>query len=215
MAKRGKNDRQANNEPEKLEEYYKLKSQAVKDLVTADKSNSPKVSKEELKKYRSKGGFHIPNTVKVLFIKFWFPAAVCYFFFWGLGTYVSDLLDLLVITGLALGVVTDLMTNNVLRFFEEYKGANDRYMMFNKKRFITLFQNILYSGVVLFCVYNLYNIINAVWIAAAGLVDTIPLGVEPIMFGLFYMLFDTLFVEAKNLCKRIYTDARRNALKDA
>lgn len=192
-------------------DYYRLKTKAVDDLVHADVSNSPKVSEEELRKYRSHGGFSVPETAKILFIKFWFPAAVCFFFLWGLGTYVSAMLDLLFITGLALGIVTDLLTNNVLRFFAETEGANDRWMMFPKKRYITFFQNIFYAFVVLFLVYTIYNAINAVLIAAMGLTDTIPLGVEPILFGLFYLLCDTALIELKRLCVRIFEDAKSGA----
>ena len=51
--------KQPNGEPESilLEElgtdYYRLKTKAVDDLVSADVTNSPKVSREELNKYRS------------------------------------------------------------------------------------------------------------------------------------------------------------------
>jgi len=201
--KRGKR-KQAQGEP--AADYYKLKTQAVDDLVHADASNSPTVSEEELRKYRAHSGIKLSNWLKVCLIKFWFAGAMCFFFIWGLGTYVSDLLDLLVITGLALGASTDLLTNNVLRFIAETPGGNDRWMMFPQKKFITLFQNILYSCVVLFLVFSLYNIINMVLIAATGAAaDSVPLGVEPILFGLFYMLFDMLLIECKHLCVKLFT----------
>lgn len=189
-------------------EYYKLNTKAVDDLAYADESNSPEVSEEELRKYRSGSKFKVADWLKVLFIKFWFPAAVCYFFFWGLGNYVTYLLDMMVITGIALGIVTDLLTNNVIRFFSKTEGGYDRWMMFPKKGYITFPLNILYAWVVLFLVFVLYNVINMAIIAVTGAVDTIPLGVEPVMFGLFYLGCDMLLIEAKHMCGRIIRDAR-------
>ena len=119
MSKNRKNKAQK-PEIEKQSEYYRLKTEAVNDLVTANEENSPEVSEEELRAYRSGPKLKVADWVKMLFIKFWFAAAVCYFFLWGLGGFVSSMLDLLFITGFALGVVTDLLTNPVLRFFEKF-----------------------------------------------------------------------------------------------
>ena len=127
------------------ENYYDLKTKAVDDLVNADESNSPQVTDEELERYGGRKKRGLPNWLKVCFIKFWFPASVCYFFFWGLSGYVADMLDLMFVTAVVLGMVTDLLTNNVLRFFAQTEGENDRWMMFPKKRFITFFLNIFYS----------------------------------------------------------------------
>lgn len=192
-------------------EYYKLNTKAVDDLVNADESNSPQVSEEELKKYRSGSGIKIADWVKILFIKFWFPASVCYFFIWGLSTYVGNLLDMLVITAIALGIVTDILTNNVLRFFARTKGEYDRFMMFPKRSYWTFPLNILYSGVVLFLVFTVYNVINIAFNALAGTTENVILGVEPVLFGLFYLGFDTLLIEAKHLCGRIFKDAVNKA----
>lgn len=188
-------------------EYYKLNTKAVEDLVNADASNSPEISKEELEKYRSGSKIKLAWWVKILFIKFWFPASVCYFFFWGLGVYVTNMLDMLVITGIALGMVTDILTNNVLRFFAKTEGEYDRFMMFPKKRYLTFPLNILYSWVLLFFVFILYSMINVGLNALTHATETVILGVEPILFGLFYIGFDTLFIEAKHLCGRILKDA--------
>ena len=129
MAK--KNKKESTHKQDKTASgYYELHTQAVDDLVTADVSNSPKVSREELNKYRSGPKIKFPAWAKVIFIKFWFPAAVCYFFIWGLSTHVSALVDTLFITGTALGIATDLLTNNVIRFFASTKGEFDRWMMF-------------------------------------------------------------------------------------
>lgn len=184
-------------EVEKETEYYKLKTQAVDDLVNANEENSPPVSEEELRAYRSGPKRKIADWVKMLFIKFWFAGAVCFFFIWGLGGFLRSELDLLAVTGLALGVVTDLMVNPILRFFEKTKGENARWMMVTRKTYSGLFLNILYALVVLFLVYLLYNVINLAAMKLTG-GENVVLGVEPVLFGLFYLGFDLLLLKVKH-----------------
>ncbi|MBQ9197441.1 MAG: hypothetical protein IJ157_09430 [Clostridia bacterium] len=191
-------------------DYYKLNLKAIDDLVTADTSNSPKVSEAELRKYRSGSRIRLSDAVKVILIKAWFGGMVCFFFFWGLGIYVKDQLDQLLILGLALGFVTDLITNNVFRFIAKTPGANDRWMMFPQRKFITLPLNILYGFLILFCVVSTYSAINRALIALTGAKDTLPLGVGPILFGVFCMGWDMLFLAFKRMAKRMLNDARQN-----
>ena len=190
-------------------DYYKLNVRAVDDLVNADVSNSPKVSEEELRKYRSGSKIKLSDVTKVILIKAWFGGMVCFFFFWGLGIYVSDQLDQLLILGLALGFVTDLITNNVFRFLAKTPGANDRWMMFPKRKFITLPLNVLYAFLILLCVVTTYNLVNTVLVSITGAQDTVPLGVGPIFFGIFCMAWDMLFLNMKRVAKRVLADARQ------
>lgn len=209
MAKHSKAPRK---EQRAAADYYKLHSQAVDDLIYANEENSPAVSREELAKYRSKRGLSLPGWLKVLLVKLWFNGAVCFFFFWGLGGYLNNLLDQLLVIGIAMGVITDLMVNNILRFYAETPGANDRWMMFPKKGYASYPLNILYAFLLLLCVVWFYTALNAALIALTGAAaDAVPLGVEPILFGLFYLGFDLLFLSCKQLFGRILADARRQA----
>ena len=212
MSKNRKNKAQK-PEIEKQAEYYRLKTDAVNDLVTANEENSPAVSEEELRAYRSGPKLKVADWVKMLFIKFWFAAAVCYFFLWGLGGFVSSMLDLLFITGFALGVVTDLLTNPVLRFFEKTKGENARWMMVTRKSYSGLFLNIFYGYLVLFLIYTAYSVINQAIVSVTGAVDTVPLGVEPILFGLFYLGFDLLLIKMKHMAVQMFRDAAKKPIQ--
>ena len=205
-----KEPRKTEASPEKdASAYYRLNTKAVDDLIGADESNSPPVSAAELAKYRSKGKLKIPQPGKLLFIKFWFPAAVCFFFLWGLSPYVGNTLDLLFITAAALGFVTDLLTNNVLRFIARTVGENDKWMMFPKKSFVTLPLNLFYAGLLLFLVFHAYNAGNLLLIRLSGAAeDAVPLGVEPILFGLMYLAFDLIFLGMKRLFISIVEDAK-------
>lgn len=207
----GKNDKntplRSTRQLREISDYYKLNTKAVDDLVTANKENSPEVPEEELKKYRSKSGIYLPEWLKAVLLKAWFAGAVCFFIFWGLGIYLPNTLDMLLVFGAALGIITDLMVNNIFRFLAEVPGANDRWMLLPKRTNLNFFGNILYSYGLLLCVFMLYQIINGILVAVTGATDTVPLGVEPILFGIFYMGFDMLFVGMKHLLRRIFRDA--------
>ena len=195
-------------EIEKQSDYYKLKTQAVEDLVTADESNSPVVSKEELRRYRSGPKLQVADWVKLLFIKAWFAGAVCFFFLWGLGGYMADQLDTLFVTGFALGTVTDLLTNPMLRFFERTPGDHSRWMMFPKKGFATLPLNIVYGYVILGLVVAVYTAINAAAAQITGDPEKIVLGVEPVLFGVFCLGVDLLLLQLKHLLVRARKPAK-------
>ena len=190
-------------------DYYKLNIQAVDDLVTADVSNSPKVSEAELRKYRSGPKLKLSDAVKALLIKVWFNGATCFFFLWGLGTYLNHWLDQLVVLGLAMGFITDLLTNNLYRFYARTPGGNDRWMMFPQKGFYTLPLNLLYAFLVLFCVVTTYNVLNH----ALTSLGAAAVGVGPILFGVFTTAWDMLFIRIKHTARKMLADARRAADK--
>ena len=187
---------------------YDLKSDAVENLVQADSGTVPEFSRAELEKYRSRKGIKIPDVVKILVIKAWFAGAGCYFFLWGLGTYVSAMLDMIFILGVAMGLVTDLLVNNVIRFIETTPGQHSRWMMVPRKGIAGLVLNILYSFVIVLCVYMLYNVINYAIVSVTGAADSVPLGVEPILFGIFCMGFDLLWIGCKRLLAAVIRDAK-------
>lgn len=175
--------------------YYKLNTEAVDRLVNADKKDysKDKKLKDPAKQYRSGFLDRIPAPVKALFVKFWFNGAVCFFIFWGLSALIGNLLDTIFVLALVMGMVTDILVNNTLRFVETLPEENNKWMMFPQKKYWTFVANILYAFVVLFFVIWLYKILG--------------INVEPILFGIFYMLFDLLFIGIKNLIKSIINDA--------
>lgn len=197
MSKNRKSGRQK-PEVEKQTEYYKLKTKAVDDLVGANEENSPQVSEEELRAYRSGPKMKVADWVKMLFIKAWFAGAVCFFFIWGLGGMLGSELDILFVTGMALGMVTDLMTNPVLRFFEKTAGENARWMMVSRKGTPGLLLNVLYGYVILLLVYGLYNGINLLANRLMGTEGMVVLGVEPVLFGVFCLGVDLLLLRIKH-----------------
>lgn len=198
-----KKQEQLSNE-EQLRNYYDLKTDAVERLVNAE--NAPVVSEQEIRKY--KGGWKrtIPTWVKILFVKFWFGGAICYFLIWGLGG--LNILDRFIIISIGLGVCTDLMVNHLLRFLEPEKGDYDKWMMVTVRKFWSIFLNVLYAGVVFFFIYQTYVVVNTM---IYGNPETAPgmVGVEPIIFGLLFMGYDMLFIFIKNMVVKAFRDAEK------
>ena len=192
---------------EKGEDLYRIKAEAVEDLVNANKENTPSYSEEELKKYRSKSRLNINPVFKALFIKFWFSGVVCYFFIWGLGMYIPSNLDLYFVTAIGMGFVKDILENNLYRFVANPEGSNDRWMMFPKKSYMSLVFNVLYAILVTGCVYFTYQGIN--FVGTSGNNDRVVFGVEPIFFGIFCMGFELLFLWMKHMAVRIIADAKK------
>lgn len=187
---------------------YKLNTKAVDRLVDADKKTYSNNNIDPGKPYRSNGFIDsIPSPVKALFIKFWFNGAVCFFIYMGLGIYVQGL-DMLLVMTAVLGMVNDLLVNNAFHFFAVTPGSNNKWMMFPQRKFWTFFANIVYSFIVLVCVMGIYYVIfNYIHFIGNDL------RVEPILFGLFYMAVDMLFISIKNLVIKTFKDAKEKTDK--
>lgn len=215
MAKKNKN-KPADNYAEKDINPYELKTDAVDRLVNADKKEYPKLTLENDPRRAFKNNFidRIPSWVKALFIKFWFNGAVCFFIFWGLGLFIPNPENMIIVLAVTLGMITDLLVNNIFRFFAVVEGANDKWMMFPKKRYVSFFLNIIYSFFLLIVIIWIYNVINVAANAIAGTETTVYVGVEPILFGLLYMGVDLLFIAVKNTAIKILADAKnKNGVK--
>ncbi len=196
-------------------DYYKLNTRAVDDLVNATPENSPKVSEKELRKYRSGPKIHLKDWVKAVLIKWWFAGAVCFFFYWGLGAVVPSMENMLLILGIGLGGVTNLLTNNVLRFWAKVPGGNDRWMMVTRRGAPGLLLDVVYGFVILGCVVMSYQLLNRMLIALTGAAkDSVPLGVEPIVFGLLAVGWDFLLLGARRLAGRIVDDAKKKQISE-
>lgn len=208
MSKKSKIQQNTGETKASVENYYDLKTDAVDKLVNA--KDAPEVSEAEIRRYTSKSKFHIPSWLKIVFIKFWFAGAICYFFLWGLGMYV-DRLDLMAVLAIALGVSMDLLVNHTLHYFEPQKGAYDKWMMVTSRKWWSFFVNIPYAGLLLFCVVQTYTVINTMLVGNVSTAESVALGVEPILFGLFYMGFDMLFITIKNTLIKIFRDAEKKA----
>ena len=181
-------------------EKYKLNTSAVDRLVDADKGKVEKVDESELRQYKSGKLQKIPTFIKAIFIKWWFAGACCFFFLWGLGSVITNQIALLIVLGFGLGVVTSYLTNNFLRFLESSDREYDIWIIFPWRKWWVIFLDVAYSFALLYLVVKTYDLINIIIINSQGLDPTsVPLGVEPLLFGVFYLAYDLALVWLKNL----------------
>lgn len=211
MAKKKKNIKETT-----IENYYDLKVDKVDELVAALKDETPETAandltmfisdctgdddpgnfkrngrKKEFDPYKTDFLGKIPTWLKAIFVKWWFAGLVCYFIMWGLQS-VTDDLDRLVLTGIVLGLVTELFVNPALRYMERRGREYDPYIMFPFpfKCYWTFFTNVLYYVIIAagvnFCYFGLgeLHIVN---------------GVEPLLFGTFCVIIDMVFIGIKDL----------------
>ena len=80
-----------------------------------------------------------------------------------------------------------------------------------RKQRLSLLRWCLYALVLLVCVYTLYSAINYGYSTATGNMDVVLLGVEPVLFGIFCMGFDMLFIGIKRTIGKILADAKNKA----
>ena len=197
------------DKPRDAADYYRLNHKAIDDLVNATPENSPKVSEKELRQYQSGPKIRLRDWMKVVLIKWWFGGAVCFFFYWGLGLMVSNMENQLLILGAGLGMVTNLLTNNVLRFWAKVPGGNDRWMMVTRRGAPGLLLDVLYGFVILGCIVASYQGLNRLLITMTGAAaDSVPLGVEPILFGALVMGWDFLWIGIRRVARNILADAK-------
>ena len=110
-----------------------------------------------------------------------------------------------------MGLITDILVNNALRFMAVKKGENDGWMLFAKKSYLSFLLNITYGFVITFLVYTIYNAVNLAAMQLTGDRDHLFVSVEPILFGLFCLGVDLMFIGMKKLFFRILEDAKKTA----
>lgn len=179
---------------------YKLNTSAVDRLVDASKGKVVEVDEKEVNQYKSGKLQKIPTFIKAIFIKWWFAGAACFFFLWGLGTVIQNQLALLLVLGFGLGIITNMLANNLLRFLESSDREYDKWILFPWRKWWTIFLDVIFSFVLLFLVVKTYDGINALIIYTKQLdPNSVPLGVEPFLFGIFYIVYDLAIIWLRNL----------------
>ncbi len=196
--------------------FYKLKVQAVDDLVNADAGNSPPVSPEELRKYQSGPHLNVPSRIKAVLVAFllkaWLAGTVCYFLVFGTG--IRHWLDVALICGALMGILTDLISNPLYRLYAQHRALGDRWLMVPEKKFVSFPVNTLYGIVLSSLTVAGYIGINSLHAALTAAPEPL-LNVEPLFFGILTGLWDLAAVSVKHLIQRIIGDAKRKVEEGA
>lgn len=193
-----------------IEDFYDLKIDKVDELVAALKGDdtseygevSMKISDctgtdgkgtdKNFNPYRTDFLSRIPTFIKAFFIKWWFAGMVCFFVNMGLGTVINAAADLMLLDGIALGLVADVLVNPLMHFMETDRREYNNYMMFPFpfKAYWTFFTNVLYYVFVAVTVNFVYLFINEFMFS---------LHIEPMSWALIVLIADMIFIGIKDL----------------
>lgn len=229
MAKKKKQNKETN-----IEDFYDLKTKEMDELVAALKSNdsdseeltestpvsldiaectgeAPTKGKKQFDPYSVDKLSRIPTPIKALLIKWWFAGLVCYFIVMGLGSIGTTMstLDLLVLSGVVLGVIVDCMVNPILRMIQSDRNEMHSYMMFPFpfKAYWTFITNIIYYVAVMVVVNYCYYGLNM--LVQIGNSDGY-VALEPLLFGAFCVIADMAFIGIKDLIVFLVKKGRKN-----
>ncbi len=192
-----------------IEDYYDLKTKEMDELVSALKgeeefeteapttdigiiTGEEKEVGKQFNPYKLDRLSRVPMVVKALFIKWWFAGMCCFLFVMGLQSFIGQGENLIWVNGVMMGVVVDVLVNPCLRYFDDDTKKSNNYIMFPFpfKKFWTFFANVAYSVVVMWGVNYAYMGINLLFQRTIGL--------EPLLFGVFYVLIDMAFIGVKD-----------------
>lgn len=159
----------------------------------------------------------IPERVKVTFFRWWFAGAI--YLFIAQGTNLAkedDPTSLILMLGLIIGVATIFIFNTIVYGMFECKR---RGRILNKKwkerttfeRVIANLGELAKSMLTVFVIFLIYQLVNISWNNIAGTTQKIYLPVEPILFGIFFIMIYGLFTVIVNLIRDIFEKRSRNA----
>ena len=195
MSAKRDNDNKSAKDADITANYYELHTDAVSNLVEANKENTPKYTSEELEKYTKHHKFSLPMWLKVCLAKWWGYGAICFFVFWGLDIYLPSQLDIIFVAGIIIGMATNLILNHFIRGFEKKKNENQKWMMVHVPGVPGFLLDILYGFLLIFLVVSVYGVLQ--------LILGFTFGVEPILFGLITLGVDAFCLFVKNYLMEI------------
>ena len=174
------------------------------ELSTSKEKKTTPVNEEEKKydPYEIDKLSKIKPKYKIGFLKFWAAGAVCFFIAIPLGPYLADVLDLIVALGLVLGIVIEYIVNNVIRWMNNENQPTLSFCLYEKKNLSSLFINIAYGLAMVFLIYFTYaGLGSLIEIFKLDLFSDFDFGVEPVLFGLLFLLYDGIVIYIKNRIK--------------
>lgn len=113
------------------------------------KSKEAQKAPKEESPYKVSWLDRIPYWIKALFIKWWFFGVIYFFFVMGLSAIIGNenftAVIQIIIIGFAFGVITDLMTNNVLEMVESNKRESRYWAMWAGHKYYIFIVNVVYG----------------------------------------------------------------------
>ena len=138
----------------------------------------------------------IPFWVKAVLVKYWSFGMIYYFIVAGLGLYLInfDPIFSFLIMGVTMGLVNDIIINNILSVMDDDREQSHWYWIFHSKKAYSLFINIFYG-----ILWGVLSGILAAFLSSIIPNNTIGLFQEPLSFALVGSLVEAVFISIKNI----------------
>lgn len=138
-----------------------------------------------------------PTWVKIIITKWWFTAATYYFVGFGMPHIKQSAIDVIFNMGLVIGALSALILYPLINYITKIKNNANDYKAIKSQSPLRIIYLVGYNWLVVAMIAYSYQIINMI---INGLMHyesgTIRFGVEPILFGVFYVMLDVLLIKA-------------------
>lgn len=161
--------------------------------------NQKAQEEKELDPYKIDRLSQMPMWILITILKWWFGGAVFYLAWMGLFIISNDGSTETIVGGVILGAVIDILLNRIIRFMERGE-SNDKYIFVTTKKYYSFILNILYGLFISFFITYVIGIPVTLIARTFGYEGVIAL--EPISFGLCYVLLDFVLIKLKRLFKK-------------
>lgn len=173
------------------------KFNSIEEEIAYKSKNQEEEIEKDLDPYKIDRLSSFPMWILILIIKWWFAGAIYYFAYMGILVQTTDGSTEAIIGGVILGAVLDILVNRVIRFIEREKGANEKYILITTKKYVSFILNMLYGLLIsLFITYGVGFLVTKI---AQLFGHTGSVGMEPITFGIMFVLIDLGLIKIKNL----------------
>ncbi len=163
------------------------------------------VDGEKYTPYAVSGSYRFPLWLKACLAKWWFPGMVFYFIFFGLGRVGNQDL-LIVVLGLAWGVVTDILLNHYFRDFSSPNHDYTKYILCGRKKsYFSLPINLVLGIVLSFLSAACIDIIVVILKNTGHTVDSdnFLFTYGGLIYPTFFLIFDLLLVFIRNMIGKL------------
>ncbi len=137
-----------------------------------------------------------PKGLKISIAKWWFAASTYYFIGFGMPNIMQSSIDVIFNLGLVLGALSALILYPLINYITKVEGDGVLYKAVKTQSPLRIIYLVMYNWLMVTIIaysYQLINfVINSVMHFEKG---TIKFGVEPILFGIFYMMFDRFVIK--------------------
>jgi uncharacterized membrane protein len=146
---------------------------------------------------------NIKPGVKIGFMKFWFSGAAFFVTFTALSIDTYDVLDRFVLLVLILTLAVEFISNKVIIWMNNDKTPTLKYLPFYIKRssILSILASMGFVIVMVICSVYFVELMMLIGIPSIGMLmfGFENRGIDPITFGIVYLLMDYLWITVKNL----------------